>query len=232
MITKVKYVYIAYINIQLSMSQSITKLLSELNKASANVASGESELHNPDIPTPNTDFPDNLNIKDQWMNARRLTNQPRNGGQFALPRQAMAEDPRLDAFMMDGSIDPNNIRKRTDPDSALPTLAGGKYALYSTEPSTLTGHDSMGLIQSARKSYVNYRDRFNVTETPKSQLESRGKIRMIPSHIPTQHQNDPIIKQTAIPTTGVINPHNEIKGDMNVANIADGAIGGQNVFFG
>jgi hypothetical protein len=161
------------------MSRSIKDLLASIEKGAANVQTNNTKLMNPDIPAPQNDFANDRNIRDQWFNDRKLSNNPRgNGGNFSLGKGRFTDDPRLDSFMQDGSIDPNTIRKKVDPDSARPSLQDAASVLYSLQATNLVGSNSIGLVQKARKSYVNYRDRFNVTETPPSQLESAPKTTM------------------------------------------------------
>ena len=142
-----------------TMSLSINDLFNTVQGAKNVYSKMEGLLQNPDIPTP-SDFDDLIEIKDKAYSALKLTSQPRNGSTFMLPRMPVELDPRRDNFLMENAIDPNVIRKRIDPDSALPTLESGLSTLFSLEKSNVESNDFVGLIQKAHQSYNNYKNRF------------------------------------------------------------------------
>ena len=126
----------------------------------------EGQLDNPDIPVfqshnqaggANTKF-----IRDQAHNALRLSSAPRNGEGFLLPRSTFSDNPRHDAFLLDGAIDPNVIRQRVNPISeAAPGEPGSEYSLYGADRTMQTSNDQVDLIKQARASLYNYKNRFN-----------------------------------------------------------------------
>ena len=145
------------------MSFSISDIMKSISKnEEMPVPSGQ--LKNPDLPVMSNTFDDKIEIRDKAMSAFKLSSQPRNGNYFMLPRTRFDDDPRQDAFLMDSSIDPNIIRKRVNPDKAIPTIEGGEYALYSLVKENNESTDSVGLVRKAHASYVNYKNRFFVED--------------------------------------------------------------------
>jgi hypothetical protein len=143
------------------MSQSINKLLDVLSKGQGNVKQPEGELFNPDLPS-SKDFDEAEEIRTKAYSALRLTDEPRNGGYFRLGKNQLHIDPRRADFLMENSIDPNTIRKRVDPDNAIPNLKSGETSLYSLVPENIEATNNVGLIQQARRSYANYKNRFEL----------------------------------------------------------------------
>jgi hypothetical protein len=141
------------------MSLSIKDLISGLNTAKNVASKVESVLFNPDLPS-SKDFNDLIEIRDKAYSALRLSNQPRNGSNFMLPRTVFDDDPRKDSFLQENSIDPNVIRKKMNPDAALPSLESTESTLFSLEKSNVVADDFVGLIQAAHKNYANYKNRF------------------------------------------------------------------------
>jgi len=150
------------------MSLSINQLLQTLASGEKNVTQAEGQLFNPDIPNPDKDFDERIEIRDKAFSALKLPSQPRNGNYFRLGRNAPHIDPRRDEFQMENAIDPNIIRKRVDPDSAIPDLRSGESTLFSLVPNNLDAFNSVPMIQKARQSYVNYKNRFEMQGTPPS----------------------------------------------------------------
>jgi hypothetical protein len=69
-------------------------------------------------------------------------------------------NPRKEEFLMEGAIDPNTIRAKTDPDNARPTLSS--ITKHSYMPSSVKpGVNQHELIKTARASEGNWRNRFN-----------------------------------------------------------------------
>ena len=106
------------------MSFSISDIMKSISK-NEDMPTPADQLKNPDLPTISNKFDDKIEIRDKAMSAFKLSSQPRNGGDFMLPRTTFNNNPRKDAFLMDGAIDPNVIRKRVNPDKAIPTSDGG-----------------------------------------------------------------------------------------------------------
>lgn len=181
------------------MSFSISDIMKSISKnEEMPVPSGQ--LKNPDLPVMSNTFDDKIEIRDKAMSAFKLSSQPRNGNYFMLPRTRFDDDPRQDAFLMDGSIDPNVIRKRVNPDKAIPTIEGGEYALYSLVRENNESTDSVGLVRKAHASYVNYKNRFFVEDkSVKQPTELPIEVKLpnkpaIPTIITTYKQPEPLTK--------------------------------------
>jgi hypothetical protein len=158
------------------MSLSIKDLISGLGTAKNVASKVEGILFNPDLPS-SKDFSDLIEIRDKAYSALRLSNQPRNGSNFMLPRTVFSDDPRKDSFLQENSIDPNVIRKKINPDAALPSLESTESTLFSLEKSNVVANDFIGLIQSAHKNYENYKNRFIMQpENPVSGSEAINPI--------------------------------------------------------
>jgi hypothetical protein len=101
---------------------------------------------------------DSLEIKDQFRSNFKMRGMPRNGAGYSLPRRNLM-NPRKESFMLEGAIDPNNIRARTDPDSSLPTL--NRQSEFSFMPSSVKpSKNQESLIKLSHQSEMNYRNRF------------------------------------------------------------------------
>lgn len=144
------------------MSLSANDLLRQLSLG--NPKFPEEQLHNPDIPTPNSDFDERREIRDRAFSVLRLPSEPRNGGYFRLGRNKPRIDPRQDDFLMDNAIDPNVIRARVNPDDAIPTMLSGETIKYSLVPENIEETNNITLIQKARASFSNYKDRFRLPQ--------------------------------------------------------------------
>ena len=134
---------------------SVFDLMKEIS-SNRNVRASEGQLDNPDIPDI---MDDQVEIKDKAFSALRLQSEPRNGNYFRLPRTTFTDNPREDAFLQNNAIDPNIIRKRVDPDSAIPTLQDAASTLFSLVPDNLAAYDSNDLITKAHMMYLNYKNR-------------------------------------------------------------------------
>ncbi len=159
------------------MSKSILELLGNLNVEGVKQPIPEGELYNPDVPnTPDTIAGNVRNrkvIKDKFYSDMKLENMPRNGSGYYFGKnngRLRYYDPRDDAFMMDGSIDPNSIRRKTDPANALPnTYAQGSLMdKYQLPKDAFTASDNVSLVKKSRASYEAYKNRFL---TPAEQLK-------------------------------------------------------------
>lgn len=164
------------------MSKSISDLMGSLMQGKMSPMGvqqpmSEGEIYNPDIPnTPDTIAGNTQNrkmIQDKFYSNMKLPNYPRNGSGFYFGKnngRLANMDPRQDAFMLDGSIDPNNIRRKTDPANALPnTYANGSLLdKYQLSKSSLEASSNVSLIQKSRMSFERYKNRFNLPEMPTS----------------------------------------------------------------
>ena len=170
------------------MSYSVSNLLRNM---AINPKSPESKLTNPDIPDMDTVIRDRKFIRDQAYNSLNLRTGPRNGDGDLLPRNSFRPDnPKLDAFMMDRSIDPDVIRQRQNPTTMAQPVWNLEGLLYGVDDTMNTSKDSMDLVQKARNSYYNYTNRFNV-DTPDATIPSM-----------TYNTSDPNIPNTSnIPNT-------------------------------
>lgn len=130
------------------------------------------QLYNPDIPDGKLNtIAGNVNNRkvliDKYYSSMKLGKNPRNGEGFNIGRnngKMSFENPRNDSFMCDNSIDPNTIRMKTDPDSAMPSsfVNGSLYNKYKLPISEFKPTDNVTLIQMATESYYNYKNRFSM----------------------------------------------------------------------
>lgn len=196
------------------MSLSINDILKPLGSLIANAQPiPANKLFNPDLPNLSKairTFNDIVMIKDQAMKSFKLSSQPRNGGDFLLPRTRFDDNPRKDSFLMDGAIDPNVIRKRVNPDKAIPSLESAESTKFSLVPSNNVATDFVSLIQMANKNYVNYKNRFFVADPSIQQNQQ-------------QYQQPIQKKATAVPTTINYNPLTYDIGDDELPEFGDGS---------
>jgi hypothetical protein len=164
----------------------------------------DSKLENPDIPESQSTSQDIKFIRDQSHNALRLTSTPRNGDGFLLPRTVFNNDPRKDAFLLDGSINPDVIRQRVNPISeAAPTT--DEYALYGVDTTMKEATNSVNLIRTSQDQFYNYTNRFNMAPEP------------LPVFIPTPPSFvPPTLSPTIIQT---LPPKTPSKTDVGVSKI-------------
>jgi hypothetical protein len=164
------------------MSYSVSNLFKAIAE---NPKQPDTKLENPDIPDFKTQASDRQFVRDQANNALRLTSTPRNGDGFLLPRTVFNNDPRKDAFLLDGAINPDVIRQRVNPISeAAPTT--DEYALYGVDRTMRESSNSVNLIRTSQDQFYNYTNRFNMAPEP------------LPSFIPTPTPYVPVGLQ---PTT-------------------------------
>lgn len=137
------------------MSLSISKLL---DLASASQDSNDKlnkSIRAKDVPerTPNITPSQYYNsVKRMPKNGQNILMRGTPDGSRAMPTGDL-QDPK--GFAEDGSIDPENIRKKKDPLHALPDnfYAGNDGFLYGLPPSTMKETNSVSLLQKARGSY-------------------------------------------------------------------------------
>ena len=141
------------------MSLPISQLLSLMGD-NKKIKPPENTLYNPDIPDK---LDDEMTIRDQFTNIR--INTPFNGGELPLRESGVMArmDPKKKDFQTTNAIDPNTIRSKIDPDSAMPTL--DRYSLFSLMPSSVKPpHDQAALIRKSAESYAAFQNRFKSAE--------------------------------------------------------------------
>lgn len=154
------------------MSRSIIDLLGKMNvnPMGVNQPMPEGELYNPDVPNDIDTIAGNIAnrkiIQDKYYSSMKLSSAPRNGEGYSFSRtggRLKYYDPRQDSFMLDGSIDPDIIRRKTDPNHSLPNTfsSGSMYAKYQLPKSAFKSSNNVGLLQKSIASYENYINRFN-----------------------------------------------------------------------
>jgi hypothetical protein len=149
------------------MSLSIQKLIGMLQKSPENVPAPEGRLYNPHIPDgPKSEKIQSRDIiKSKYMQHMKNRSLPRGsaGNYFRLPRaKTILDNPKYDGFGFEGAIDPNTIRRRQHPDSAIPNMFhyGSEGLKYELPEGAFTQTNGIKLLQTARKSYLNYKNRF------------------------------------------------------------------------
>jgi hypothetical protein len=171
------------------MSYSISNLFKNMIE---NPKQPDTKLFNPDIPTSTSQSFDRQFIRDQAHNSLRLNSTPRNGDGFLLPRTVFNNDPRKDAFLLNGAIDPDVIRQRVNPISeAQPTT--DEYALYGVDRTMKTASDSINLIRNSQEQFYNYSNRFSMAPP-----ENLPPMPLLPNQLPS--------KPIDIPNLGIPKP--------------------------
>ena len=141
------------------MSLPISQLLTLIGD-NKKIKPPENVLYNPDIPAK---LDDEITIRDQYSNMR--INTPFNGGELPLKESGVMArmDPKKKDFQTTNAIDPNTIRSKIDPDSAMPTL--DRYSLFSLMPSSVAPpYDQVALIRKSAEAYSAFQNRFKSTE--------------------------------------------------------------------
>ena len=163
------------------MSYSVSNLLRNM---AVNSKTPDTKLSNPDIPDMDTVIRNRQYIRDQAYNCLKFQTGPRNGDGGLLPRNSFRPDnPKLDAFMMDRSIDPDVIRQRQNPTTLAQPVWNLEGLLYGVDETMNVEKDNTDLIQKARNSYYNYTNRFNVV-TPDSTIPSMTYNPSVPIQTP------------------------------------------------
>lgn len=150
------------------MSYSISNLFQSLGLDNSNPGQqSETTLFNPDLPMPSKDFKKIKNIRDQSFKSMKLpesNSRAYNGSTFRLPRNVLFKDPRKDNFYTDGSIDPNNVRALQNPTESIPNLWANPNRYYGVNEGETTANNNVNTLRSARRNYVNYKNRFEVPD--------------------------------------------------------------------
>jgi hypothetical protein len=146
------------------MSKSLNELFKSLASGSnKNIKQPEGQLKNPDVP----DLDDKAILRDKFYLSYKIDSQPRNGAGYSMPRAPSLMDPKKEDFMLEGSIDPNTIRAKVDPDDALASRKGQ----FSYMPNAVKApHNQNNLIKDARASYLNWSNRFQPQQNQPQQI--------------------------------------------------------------
>ena len=146
------------------MSLPIGDILKTLEGAKAaqsivSKAAKDTKLYNPDIPDSRKASVGRKITRDKFYSSMKLpaTSRSSQGG-YALARSPGLPnlDPRKQEFMLEGAIDPANIRHRHDPLNAPPHgyATGAEGFKYQLGQSTERQRSSVPLIVKARASYA------------------------------------------------------------------------------
>ena len=131
-------------------------LETKISKSEAPNKRKENKLVNPDIPLRDPTAKGHGIVRDRFFNDMKASSAPRNGSGYSLARSGGIPnmDPRRQEFMLEGSIDPANIRARHDPLHAPPNsyATGAEGFGYELPASTRKSHNSVDLIKQARQS--------------------------------------------------------------------------------
>lgn len=158
------------------MSLPIGDLLKGVEKVQKAHAA-EGKIYNPDIPEmkkkpasvrPNPVMQDNYYRDLQASRlARSITSGPiaKNGWLPGLKANRQE-------WMLEGAMDPQNIRARRDGKSSLPYdyQTGAQGFKYQLRPSQMSQSDSISLMQKARASFANHTNLFQLPAVPVNQV--------------------------------------------------------------
>lgn len=154
------------------MSKSIQDLMGSLmSPMGVKQPMPEGQIYNPDVPNSPDTIAGNVKnrkmIKDKYYSDMKLTRYPKNGSGYYFGKnngRLANMDPREDAFLMESSIDPNNIRRKTDPAHALPNTfsSGSLLDKYQLPLNNFKATNNVSLMQRSKLSYENYKNRFSV----------------------------------------------------------------------
>ena len=155
------------------MSKSISELLGALNfgdPSGVQVPTPVGQLRNPDVPeTIAGNVRHKKVIRDMYYSSMKLGNAPRNGSGFTFDKhrgKLPYMDPREDSFLTDGSIDPNQIRMKTDPANALPNTfsQGTLYDKHKLDDGAYIAVSNAGKLHRSAQNFDSYRNRFSVLD--------------------------------------------------------------------
>jgi hypothetical protein len=130
----------------------------------------EGRLTNPDIPGRGLDKASKDVVRDKFFSSMRLGSQARNSEGWSLARSGGLPNmnPKRQEFMLEGAIDPANIRARHNPLKARPNsyAQGAEGFKYQLPDSTGESRDAVSLVRKARESYANRVNRFQPQAVP------------------------------------------------------------------
>jgi hypothetical protein len=201
------------------MSLPLSELLTALGN-NKQIKPTEGTLYNPDIPER---LDETEEIMDQYSSMK--INTPFNGSGLPLRESGVLSrmDPKKRDFSTDGAIDPNIIRSKIDPDSAMPSL--NRYSKFSLMPSsTAEPHSQVDLIRKSRESFTNYQNRLSSATPQATQnqpINSQNAIRKPPSYLEPRSEfkpdAPPPLYENPEPTYDVINQDAMIPHDLIIA---------------
>jgi hypothetical protein len=149
------------------MSYSVSNLFQSLGLNANPQQTSEDKLFNPDLPMPSKDFKKLGYIKDQSFKSLKLpetSSRAYNGSTFLLPRNVQFKDPKKQNFMVDESIDPNNIRALQNPIKSIPNLWANPNRYFGVSNGENSENNAVNTLRSARRNYVNYKNRFEIPD--------------------------------------------------------------------
>ena len=130
-------------------------------------------MNNPDIPVQRAQKNGREVTRDTFYNSMKAPSRARNGDGFALARSGGLPNlnPRQE-FMLEGAIDPANIRARHNPSRAPPNsfAQGGEGFQYT--PPTAPARNEVDLVKRSRQSYLSRVTRLDPNPTPAPQVSS------------------------------------------------------------
>lgn len=155
-------------------------MLRSLSKAGA-VPPQEGKLANPDIPERGMKQADREVVRDKFYTSMRLGSSARNVAGYSLARSGGLPnlDPKKQSFLLEGSIDPANIRRRQNPGAAPPnSYAQGAQDFGYVAPEH-KAHNSIALVQKARQSYAARLNRLQPQAVPVRDVGSAVPMRKL-----------------------------------------------------
>jgi len=130
----------------------------------------EGKLYNPDIPVRGLPKGSREVVRDRFYTSMKLGGAPRNASGYSIARAGGLPNlnPRRQEFLLEGAIDPANIRARHNPLRAPPNsyAQGAEGFRYQLPESTSRSRNSVALIQKARQSYGNRLNRLQPQSVP------------------------------------------------------------------
>lgn len=160
------------------MSLPIGDLLQGLQGAMKSKAS-EGKIGGTDIPEmkkPPASRPNPV-MRDNYYRDLKTTRKAQSITDCPIAKNGLLPGLRADRqeSMLEGSIDPANMRARRDPKTSLPNnyQEGAEGFEYQLRPSQQQSGNSVGLIQKARQSFYNHANMFQPRSTPVDQIPTQ-----------------------------------------------------------
>lgn len=153
------------------MSLPIGDLLKSIATMTEKKGKERTGFNNPDIPEmKRPPKRRNPRVQDRFYRDMRANNQPRSVANLSIASSGLLPGlkPSRQAFMLEGAIDPANIRAMHDPITSLPNnyQEGNIGFQYQLRPSQQTESNSVGLVQKARRSWYNRVNMFAIPAEP------------------------------------------------------------------
>ncbi len=107
-------------------------------------------------------------VRDKFYSSMKLSSAPRNAAGYSIARSPGLPnlDPKKQEFLLEGAIDPANIRARHDPQHAPPNSYAEGAEDFGYVPASGPAHNSVDLIRKARESYANRLNRLQPQSLP------------------------------------------------------------------